>query len=127
MTIQSNHTNWADRLPEALWAYRTSWRNTTGYTPYELVYGKQVLLPIEFQLKTFRMAAQVGLDLSKARQQRILQLNELDETRENALQHTILVQEQRTKWHDKFIRKNSLPKETGHFFLTLGIKTSKAS
>ena len=45
-TIQSNHTDWVDRLPEELWAYRTSWRNTTGYTPYELVYGKQVLLPI---------------------------------------------------------------------------------
>ena len=51
------------------------------------------------------MAAQLGLDLSKAQQQRILQLNELDETKENALQHTILVQNQRTKWHDKFIRK----------------------
>ena len=51
------------------------------------------------------MAAQLGLDLSKAQQLRILQLNELDETRENALQHTILVKEQRTKWHDKFIRK----------------------
>ena len=51
------------------------------------------------------MAAQLGLDLSEAQQQRILQLNELDETRENALQHTILAQEERTKWHDKFIRK----------------------
>ena len=104
-TIQSSHIDWADRHLEALWAYKISWRNTTGYTPYELVYGKQVLLPIEFELKTFRMATQLGLDLSKAQQLRILQLNELDETRENALQHTILVQEQRTKWHDKFIRK----------------------
>ena len=69
------------------------------------MYGKQVLLPIEFQLNFFRMATQLGLNLSEAQQQRILQLNELDETRENALQHTILVQEQRTKWHDKFIRK----------------------
>ena len=51
------------------------------------------------------MASQLGLDLSKAQQQRILQLNELDETRGNALQHTILVQEKMTKWHDKFIRK----------------------
>ena len=43
------------------------------------------------------MASQLGLDLSEAQQKRILKLNELDETRENALQHTILVQEQRTK------------------------------
>lgn len=65
-TIQVSHIDWADRLPKELWAYRTTWKNTTGYTSYELVYGKQVLLPIEFQLKTFRMAAQLGLDLSEA-------------------------------------------------------------
>lgn len=46
-----------ERLPEALWAYKTTWRNSTGHTPYDLVYGKQVLLPIEFQIKTFRIAA----------------------------------------------------------------------
>ena len=69
----------ADRLPEALWAYRITWRNTTGHTPYELIYGKQVLLPIEFQVKTFRMAAQLGMNLEEAQRQRILQINELDE------------------------------------------------
>jgi transposase InsO family protein len=47
-TIQLHHRDWADRLPEALWAYRITWRNTTGHTPYEMVYRKQVLLPIEF-------------------------------------------------------------------------------
>jgi hypothetical protein len=41
--VQLHHKDWVDRFPEALWAYRTSWRNTTGHTPYELVYGKQVL------------------------------------------------------------------------------------
>jgi len=39
-TIQMHHKYWAERLLEALWAYRTTWRNTTGHTPYELVYGK---------------------------------------------------------------------------------------
>lgn len=63
-TIQYNHIDWLDRLPEELWAYRTAWRNTIGYTPYKLMYGKQVLLPIKFQLKTFRMEAQLGLNLS---------------------------------------------------------------
>ena len=56
-TIHLHHKDWADRLPEALWAYRITWRNTTRHTRYELVYGKKVLLPIEFQVKTFRMVA----------------------------------------------------------------------
>jgi transposase InsO family protein len=106
-TIQLHHKDWADRLPEALWAYRTAWRNTTGHTPYELVYGKQVLLPIEFQVKTFRTAMQLGMDLNEAKKQRLLQLNELDEIRQDALQRTTLIQEQRTKWHDKYIKKKS--------------------
>jgi transposase InsO family protein len=78
-TVQLHHKDWVDRLPEELWAYRTTWRNTTRFTPYELVYGKQVLLPIEFQVKTFRIAVQLGMNLSYAQQQRVAQLNELDE------------------------------------------------
>ena len=56
---------WASIFLEALRAYRTTWRNNTGHTPYELGYEKQVLLPIEFQIKTFRIAVQLGLDLSE--------------------------------------------------------------
>jgi len=104
-TVQLHHKDWADRLPEALWAYRTSWRNTTGHTPYKLVYGKEVLLPIEFQVKTLCIVAQLGLNLDEAQKQRILQLNELDEIRQDAIQRTILVQNQLSKWHDKFIKK----------------------
>ena len=55
-TVHLHRRDWEERLPEALWAYRTTWRNTTGHSPYELVYGKEVLLPIEFQIKTFKIA-----------------------------------------------------------------------
>ena len=51
------------------------------------------------------MAAQLGMDLSEAQKQRLLQLNELDEIRQDAIQHTVLVQEKRARWHDKFIKK----------------------
>ena len=64
-TIQLHHKDWTDRLPKALWAYRTTWRNTTRNRPFELVYGKKVIFPIEFQVKTFRMAAKLGMDLEE--------------------------------------------------------------
>ena len=105
-TIHLHHKDWVDRLPEALWAYRITWRNTTGHTPYELVYGKQVILPIELQVKTFHMALQLGMDLEEAQKHQILQINELYEIRQDALQRTILIQNQQKKWHDKFIKKN---------------------
>jgi hypothetical protein len=72
-TVQLHHRDWADRLPEDLWAYRTTWRNTTRHTPYELVYGKQVLLPIEFQVRTFHITAELGLNLDEAQKQQPLQ------------------------------------------------------
>jgi len=64
--VQLHHRDWADRLLEYLWAYHTPWRNTIGHTPYELVYIKQVLLPIEFQVRTFRIFSQLGLYLDES-------------------------------------------------------------
>jgi hypothetical protein len=65
------------------------------------VYGNQVLLPIEFEVKTFRTTMQLGMDLDEAKKQRILELNEIDEIRQGYPHRTTLIQEQRTKWHDK--------------------------
>jgi hypothetical protein len=45
------------------------------------------------------------LKLDEAQKQGALQLNELDEIRQHAIQRRILVQNQRRKWHDKFIKK----------------------
>jgi hypothetical protein len=39
------------------------------------------LLPIEFQIHTFKLAADLGIDLSEAQKERIMQLNQLDEMR----------------------------------------------
>ena len=77
--VSSSRKDWADRLVEATWAYNTTWKTTTGFTPYELVYGKKALLSIEFEYNTLRMAAQLDLDLSHAQKERLLQLNGLDE------------------------------------------------
>ena len=59
-TVQTHRKDWSDKLQEALWAYRITYKNNIGFTPYQLVYGKQVLLPIEFQLHTFKLAVDLG-------------------------------------------------------------------
>jgi hypothetical protein len=109
-TVHLHRRDWAERLPEALWAYRTTWRNTTGHSPYELVYGKEVLFPIEFQIKTFKTAVQLGMSLSEAQKHRMDQLNELDEMRQDAILRTDLVQHQRSKWHDRHIKEKKFQK-----------------
>ena len=81
-TIQLHKKDWVDRLLEALWAYKTTWNNTIGFIPCEMVYGKQVLFLIEFYIKTFKIAVELGMDLSEAQKEKIVQLkNELDEMR----------------------------------------------
>ena len=60
-------------MKDALWAYRITRKNTTGFNPYQLVYGNEVLLPIEFQIHTLKLAEKLGLDLSEAQKQRLMQ------------------------------------------------------
>ena len=40
------------------------------------------------------MAAQLSMNLDEAQKQRVLQINELDEIRQDALQRTMLIQNQ---------------------------------
>jgi hypothetical protein len=45
-------------LSEALWTHRISKHSTTMVTPFELVYGQEVILPIEVNLDALRTAWQ---------------------------------------------------------------------
>ena len=47
---------WSKKLPFALWAYRTSFRTSTGATPYYLVYGMEAVLPVEIEMGSLRVA-----------------------------------------------------------------------
>ena len=51
------------------------------------------------------MAAQLGMNLYEAQKQRILQINQLDEIKQDALQRMMLIQNQQKTWHDKFIKQ----------------------
>eukprot|EP00253_Pinus_taeda_P005550 PITA_05550 len=33
-TVQLNIRDWSEKLKDALWAYRITWKNTTGFSPY---------------------------------------------------------------------------------------------
>eukprot|EP00253_Pinus_taeda_P018631 PITA_18631 len=70
--VSSSRRDWVDHLVEATWAYNTTWKTITSFTPYELVYGKRALFSIEFEYNTLRMAAQLDLDLSHAQQERLM-------------------------------------------------------
>lgn len=64
--VSSNRRDWADILLEATWAYNTTWKTTTGLTPYDVVYGKKYLISIDFEYNTLRMETNLDLNITKA-------------------------------------------------------------
>ncbi|GJV13256.1 reverse transcriptase domain-containing protein, partial [Tanacetum coccineum] len=52
-TVGENRTSWSDKLDDALWAFRTTYKTPIGCTPYKLVYGKACHLPIELEHKAY--------------------------------------------------------------------------
>nr|GFA12901.1 reverse transcriptase domain-containing protein [Tanacetum cinerariifolium] len=58
-----NHASWSDKLDDALWAFRTTYKTPIGCTPYKLVYGKACYLPIELEHKAYWALKQANFDL----------------------------------------------------------------
>ncbi|XP_058002311.1 uncharacterized protein LOC131179474 [Hevea brasiliensis] len=69
MTI--TYKDWHDMLPFALHAYRTTVRTSTEATPYSLVYGMEVVLPIEVEIPSLRILKEAELDETEWVQSRL--------------------------------------------------------
>ena len=69
------YKDWNEKLSFALHAYRTRVRTSTKATPYSLVYGMKVVLPIEVEIPSLRVLREVELEEAKWVQARYEQLN----------------------------------------------------
>ena len=45
-TVNKARTDWPKKINDALWAYRTAFKNPMGMSPYKMVYGKSCHLPM---------------------------------------------------------------------------------
>ena len=70
-------------LFSSLWAYRTLVKIATGFTPFQLVYGLKVVLPIQCQIPSLKLVVELLPDTS-TEEERFLYTNNLDETRRDA-------------------------------------------
>nr|GEX07429.1 retrovirus-related Pol polyprotein from transposon 17.6 [Tanacetum cinerariifolium] len=52
-TVGENRVSWSEKLDDALWAFRTTYKTPIGCTLYKLVYGKSCHLPIELEHKAY--------------------------------------------------------------------------
>jgi len=93
--FSNNKKDWVVKIVEATWACNTTWKNTITFTPFKFFYGKKQLLSIEFEYKTLRMESHLDIHITRAQEERLQQLNSLDELRLQSLMHIKVVQLQR--------------------------------
>jgi hypothetical protein len=65
-------------LYSSLWAYRTSIKTATGFSPFQLVYGLEAVFPIECQIPSLKLAVQLLPDTSLL-EECLLYLEQLNE------------------------------------------------
>ncbi|KAM1067559.1 hypothetical protein ACFX2B_022598 [Malus domestica] len=103
--------DWSMRLVDALWAYRTTYKTPLGISPFRLIYGKPCHLPVKLEHKAHCTVKTFNLDIDAAGMHRKLQLNELDEVRNEAYENARIYKEKTKAFHDKMIRDKTFTKE----------------
>ncbi|XP_073137002.1 uncharacterized protein [Henckelia pumila] len=84
--IAKSKKDWHERIGEALWAYRTTYRMPTQATPYAIVYGVEAVVPLEQQIPSLRIDIQEGLTEEENARLRLEKLKALDEKKLVGLQ-----------------------------------------
>ncbi|GJY55801.1 reverse transcriptase domain-containing protein [Tanacetum coccineum] len=102
--VGENRASWSDKLDDALWAFRTAYKTPIGCTPYKLVYGKACHLPVELEHKAYWALKHANFDLKTAGDQRKVQLNELNELRDQAYENSLIYKEKTKRIHDAKIK-----------------------
>lgn len=93
---------WADELSNVLWSIRTTTKNSTGETPFSLVYGAEAVLPIEMYEPTLRVMLYKEEENWEAMK---LALDFLPETRGNSVLRQKLYKVRMAREYNKRVSK----------------------
>ncbi|GJX67039.1 reverse transcriptase domain-containing protein [Tanacetum coccineum] len=87
-SVGYNPKDWSQKLNDALWAFRTTYKTPIGCTPFRMVYGKACHLSVKIEHKVYWALKQCNMDLTAAVKNRFMELNELIKLRDGAYENT---------------------------------------
>ena len=89
---------------ELLWAYCSTCKKLTGKTPFTLVYGKKVIMPMEYIVPSLRVVAIIGMIDVDVVEDILLQLVHLEEEHFVLRFHKDIKKQRKKVWHDRHIK-----------------------